>query len=100
MKGGDLYLVVYDITKQRERNRVSNLLEGYGQRLQKSVFECRLTHSGRERLLRRLDALDLTSGFVLVVRLDARARRYSVGTVPADLPDETDFSFSLFHEEP
>jgi len=34
--------VCYDVPDDRKRNRVSKILEGYGQRVQKSVFECDL----------------------------------------------------------
>ncbi|PSB29102.1 CRISPR-associated endonuclease Cas2 [Stenomitos frigidus] len=37
------YLICYDITNDRRRDRVSRLLEGYGLGVQKSVFECVLT---------------------------------------------------------
>lgn len=33
-------LVVYDIEDDKRRNRVAKVLEGYGQRVQYSVFEC------------------------------------------------------------
>lgn len=35
-----LYLVTYDISCNKRRLKVSNLLEGYGRRVQYSVFEC------------------------------------------------------------
>lgn len=35
-------LVCYDIADDRRRNRLGRLLEGCGQRVQRSVFECRL----------------------------------------------------------
>ena len=35
-----LYLVTYDISCNKRRKKVSDLLEGYGQRVQYSVFEC------------------------------------------------------------
>lgn len=39
----DLYVVVaYDVPDSRRRNRLARTLEGYGQRVQYSVFECRL----------------------------------------------------------
>ena len=34
------YLVCFDIVDDRTRRRVAKLLEGYGVRVQKSVFEC------------------------------------------------------------
>lgn len=40
----EVYVVVaYDIPDDRRRTKVAKVLEGYGERLQYSVFECRLT---------------------------------------------------------
>lgn len=49
------YLVCYDITHDRRRNRVAHLLEGYGLRVQRSVFECVLDEAQRQLLLRKLE---------------------------------------------
>ncbi len=38
-----LLLVVYDVANDRRRQRLSVLLEGYGRRVQESVFECFVT---------------------------------------------------------
>ena len=46
------YLICYDVVNDR-RNRVSRLLEGYGLRVQKSVFECVLTPDQYGLLQRR-----------------------------------------------
>lgn len=35
-----LVLVVYDIPNDKRRNRLATFLEGYGRRVQYSVFEC------------------------------------------------------------
>lgn len=48
------YLICYDIVHDRRRDRVSRLLEGYGLRVQKSVFECVLTPDQYELLQKRL----------------------------------------------
>ncbi|MGY2945409.1 CRISPR-associated endonuclease Cas2 [Thermostichus sp. MS-CIW-34] len=37
-----LYVITYDIPDNKRRKKVSDLLEGYGRRVQYSVFECRL----------------------------------------------------------
>jgi CRISPR-associated protein Cas2 len=34
------YLVVYDISDDKRRGKVAGILEGYGRRVQYSVFEC------------------------------------------------------------
>ncbi|NJL48206.1 MAG: CRISPR-associated endonuclease Cas2 [Leptolyngbyaceae cyanobacterium SM2_5_2] len=49
-----LYLVTYDIPSDKRRKKVSDLLEGYGQRVQYSVFECVLEPAKFEELKKRL----------------------------------------------
>jgi len=49
-----LYVVTYDIPSDRRRKKVSDLLEGYGRRVQYSVFECQLNSSQYGELRRRL----------------------------------------------
>jgi len=48
------YLVCYDVVLDRRRNKVAHILEGYGMRVQKSVFECVLTPDQREMLNKKL----------------------------------------------
>ena len=48
------YLVCYDIVNNRSRHQVSKLLEAYGLRVQKSVFECVLDEKQQENLQKRL----------------------------------------------
>lgn len=45
------YAVVYDIASDAERSRVDKTLKSFGFRVQKSVFECRLTKKGKEELI-------------------------------------------------
>lgn len=35
-----MYLVSYDVSSDKRRNRISKKLENYGRRIQYSVFEC------------------------------------------------------------
>lgn len=49
------YLICYDVVKDKRRNKVAKLLEGYGLRVQKSVFECVLTEKQYEMLTRKLN---------------------------------------------
>jgi CRISPR-associated protein Cas2 len=49
-----LYVVTYDIPVDKRRKKVSDLLEGYGRRVQYSVFECVLTTDKYDELRRRL----------------------------------------------
>lgn len=55
-----MYLVSYDITSDRLRNKVAKTLEGFGRRVQYSVFECEITEKRYEELYEKL--LKLTAG--------------------------------------
>ncbi len=48
------YVVVYDIPDDRRRNYVARILEGHGERVQYSVFECVLTARQFESLWQAL----------------------------------------------
>jgi len=81
------YLVVYDISSDDERNRVDSLLKGYGFRIQKSVFECRLTRAMRSELTQRLETMSVQTGFIRIYRVDHSARIINIGT---DVPGKDD----------
>ncbi|MCW5317255.1 CRISPR-associated endonuclease Cas2 [Nostoc sp. KVJ3] len=51
------YLVCYDIVSDTRRKKVSKLLESYGLRVQKSVFECVLDEKQFENLSKYLTRL-------------------------------------------
>ena len=83
------YLVAYDISDNRERYQVDKLLQGFGFRRQKSVFECRLTLSMLGRLRGALTELALATGFVLIERLAQDSQRIAFGAAsPASFSDD------------
>ncbi len=88
MSRASRYIVIYDITNNREQQRVSKIMEGYGFRVQKSAFECLLSRAGRDRLRKRLEEISLQTGFVTIYQLQGNARPCSVGRVPTDNPDD------------
>jgi len=49
-----LYIVAYDIPSNRRRKKISDLLEGYGRRVQYSVFELMLSPAKYAELRQRL----------------------------------------------
>lgn len=59
-----LYVIVYDLSSNNERNRLDKLLKGYGFRVQKSVYECHMTRWTKNTLLEHIEALDLKTGHV------------------------------------
>ena len=50
-------VVSYDISIDKRRNRVAKLLEGFGSRVQYSVFECDLTSQQYAQLAQRLNRI-------------------------------------------
>ncbi len=56
-----MYIVVYDITCDNRRNKITKLLKGYGRRVQYSVFECVLSIAKYQELQLKLESkLNLT----------------------------------------
>lgn len=51
------WVVCYDIANDRRRYRVMKTLEGFGRRVQESVFECELNETRLARLEERLQRL-------------------------------------------
>jgi len=89
-----LHLVAYDIEDDRERMRTGKLLEGFGQRVQKSVFECPLDRRRLREMEDALRGLGLKTGFILVYRLNKHARRRLYGHAPA-LSDSDEHAFVI-----
>lgn len=89
-------LVTYDVSTetkagQRRLRRVANVCLGYGQRVQKSVFECRVTEAELEELEHRLRReIDEAADSLRIYRLAGPRERHVriIGTVPAFDPRE------------
>lgn len=65
-----LYLVAYDIADQRRWRKVFRLMNGYGEWLQLSVFQCRMNRTRRAELVARLDrVIDHGEDHVVLVDL-------------------------------
>lgn len=69
-------VVAYDIADDRRRERVSKVLEGYGERVQYSVFECRLDRVQylrlRHQLEEHINAEEDTISFYFLCEADVR----------------------------
>ena len=52
-----LYIVTYDISDQKRWRRVFRLMHGYGEWLQLSVFQCRLSRKQHAELISLLDGI-------------------------------------------
>ena len=64
------FLVSYDITDAKRLREVRKTVEGFGNRLQYSVFRCDLTPQGKIELQARLDGIiNHTEDTVMIVDL-------------------------------
>lgn len=86
MREAPCYAVVYDLSDDKERYRVSRTLEGYGFRVQKSVFECKLSRAGKHSLLDQLGRLAIRSGSVRFYRVYSGSVTVKLG-IEQDDPD-------------
>jgi CRISPR-associated protein Cas2 len=57
MRHEHLYIVTYDIADQKRWRRVFRLLEGFGEWLQLSVFQCRLSSQRHAELIELIDGI-------------------------------------------
>lgn len=63
-----LYIVTYDIADEKRWRMIFKLMNGYGEWLQLSVFQCRLTRSRHIELTQQLGALmSSTHDHVMIV---------------------------------
>lgn len=53
----NFYVIAYDVTDDKRRNKVVKLLEKYGKRSNYSVFECMITDSQLATIRRALDKM-------------------------------------------
>ena len=63
------HLVAYDIHDEVRLRRVAKLIQGYGDRVQYSVFRCRMTPETRAELLWRLSQITEEEDSLMVVPL-------------------------------
>jgi CRISPR-associated protein Cas2 len=63
------YLICYDIRCPKRWRKAYKLMEGYGERMQYSIFRCWLSQRGREKLRWELEKILTAEDDLLLVRL-------------------------------
>jgi len=79
-------VVCYDIPNDRRRTRVSKTLEGFGYRVQKSVFECEVSPELYKKMRKRIEKVvlkedDSVRYYILCQSCVGRVEIYGVGEV-------------------
>lgn len=84
-----MVLVVYDVADDKRRLILSNILEGYGRRVQESVFECFLSLNEmkklHEQVKKRVKPEEDNVRFYWVPA-DALPRTLTIGSEPPQPP--------------
>lgn len=57
MKEEHLYIIAYDIGDQKRWRRIFKVMQGYGEWLQLSVFQCRMSAQRHAELIALLDGI-------------------------------------------
>jgi CRISPR-associated protein Cas2 len=86
-----LVVVVYDIADDRRRLRLSNFLEGFGRRVQESVFECFIDLDEMQKLYKRVQKQvksDLDNVRFYWVPSDALPKTLTIGSQLPEPPPE------------
>jgi CRISPR-associated protein Cas2 len=84
-----LVIVVYDIADDRRRLKLSNFLEGFGRRVQESVFECFIDLDEMQKLYRRVRKQvkpELDNGRFYWVPSDALPKTLTIGSLQPEPP--------------
>lgn len=72
------YIVLYDIVKDKRRNKIARILSGYGERVQYSVFECVLRKKQFKALWEEIkDAVGPSEDSVRAYRLCAACAKWT-----------------------
>ena len=86
-----LVLVVYDIPDNKRRTKLANFLEGYGRRVQYSVFECFLNlpqmRELHEKVLTKVNPEEDNVRFYWISK-NAKSKTLTIGSdIPQPPPD-------------
>lgn len=90
-----VYIITYDIPDNKQRLKVSAFLEGFGERVQESVFECRLPTKNISKLVKELANLIDEDGNIRIYPAcsDCYDKAISIGKFLKTIPSE---GFGIF----
>ncbi|MCX7835936.1 MAG: CRISPR-associated endonuclease Cas2 [bacterium] len=87
------YIICYDICDDKRRNQVAKCLEGYGDRIQYSVFEARLDEKLYQKMLKDIAQIietDLDSVHVFRLCANCMLERVAIGLAIGLTPPGTE----------
>lgn len=86
-----LFVVAYDVSSDRGRRRIGECLDDYGMRVQRSVFEVRMTFNAVRALAQNLTAYIEAGDRLRVYPVDTALRKESIVIGGPPLSEAEDF---------
>ena len=75
-----MILVIYDVADNKKRRRIVKLLESYGNRVQKSAFECDISQASVMEIERRaLELIDVEEDSFRLYSMNSYNTLFSIG---------------------
>lgn len=88
-----LVLVIYDVISNKNRVKLSKVLEGYGKRVQKSSFECLINQKKLNKLMEETkNLINVDSDSLRIYKLSGSAELFTFG-VDTKIYNEDTFIF-------
>ncbi len=92
MKNKNFYIISYDISDEKRLKRVAKFLEDWGERKQKSVFECWLTEEELKQVKEGLKEIinpkeDRVRFYSLCKSCREKTQTFGLGRLPEDPKD-------------
>ena len=84
------YIISYDISEDRRRNKIHKCLKSYGEWKQYSLFERRLTLTQYQKLRQRLDKLIKPKEDNILLYKLGRCCQYNIERIGCDPPRNLD----------
>ena len=85
-----LIVIIYDVVDNKRRYRIAKTLKGYGQWVQRSAFECHLTMSKYEKMLKEIKPqFDFEADMLRVYRLTGQAEIKTFGKIEMTEEEDT-----------
>ena len=83
-----LWIISFDITDNKARRRVTKVLEGYGDRIQYSIFECLVSRAQLRKIQTKLNQLISDDDKVLYYPICGKdiLLRYADGSATVNWP--------------
>lgn len=85
-----IFLIAYDISSDRRRNRVAKLLQSWGYRIQESVFQLRTSRADLDEIISDLEKIvdskdDVVHIYTLCSSCEGKAEILGVGVALDDV---------------